>query len=260
MSWSTKRQFIIVIVFILILVGLALAFFVPRTLKEPTCFDGKKNGEEFDIDCGGSCQKLCKSQTADVSVKWARSFAVTGSVWSAVAYIENPNVTAAAREVPYEFRLYDEKNTFIAVREGKAYIAPNGTSAIFEGGIQVGSRVPKYTTFKFLADPVWLSVDPRVGDIKIFPSNQKLENLETRPRFSAIVRNDSQFYNVNDIDIIVLLYDKDGNAIGVSKTYVDGLTPGGDESIFFTWQKPFSAEVVRNEIIPRFNVFTARFD
>jgi hypothetical protein len=259
MNWALKRQIIIVALILGVLGILGTIILYPKLNPPPTCTDGKQNGTEQGVDCGGSCKRICPFATNDVVVKWARAFPVTDEVWNAVAYIENPNVSAAARRVPYEFRFYDENLTFIARREGYAYIAPNGTSAIFEGGIKVGSRSPKSTEFRFLADPVWESIDPRNNDIKIFPSNQKVENETTRPRYQATVTNTSQLYTVEDIDLIAILYGADGNAVAVSQTAVEGLVPQESTNVYFTWQKPFPASVTRTEILPRFNVFLTNF-
>jgi hypothetical protein len=259
MNWALKRQIIIVSIVLSVLGIIGTIILYPKLNPPPTCTDGKQNGKEQGVDCGGSCTRICPFATNDVVVKWARAFPVTDEVWNAVAYIENPNVTAAARQVPYEFRFYDDKLTFIVRREGVAYIAPNGTSAIFEGGINVGSRPPQYTEFKFLADPVWESIDPRNTDIKIFPKDQKLENADTRPRFQATVTNTSQLFAVQDIDLIAIMYGADGNALAVSQTSLEGLAQTESANVYFTWQKPFTAPVTRTEILPRFNVFLTNF-
>ncbi len=259
MSWALKRQLIIVALVLAVFSTIGTIILYPKLNPPPTCSDGKQNGKEQGVDCGGSCARICPFATNDVVVKWARAFPVTDDVWNAVAYISNPNVTAAARKVPYEFRFYDEDNQYITRRDGVAYIAPNGTSAIFEGGIQVGSRPPHYTEFKFLADPLWESIDPRNTDIKIFPKGEKLENEAIKPRFTATIMNTSQLFTVQDVDVIAILYGADGNALAASQTNIEGMVPQESQDVYFTWQKPFSAQVTRTEIIPRFNVFLTNF-
>jgi hypothetical protein len=259
MSWALKRQIIIIVLILAVIGSIATVILYPKLNPPPTCVDGRQNGSEQGVDCGGSCARICPFQTNDVVVKWARAFPVSDEVWNAVAYIENPNVTAAARRVHYEFRLYDENSIFITNREGYAYIAPNGASAIFEGGIKVGSRVPHSTQFKFFDDPAWETTDPRNNEIKIIPSLQKVENEDTRPKFSAVVTNASDLYSVEGINLVAILYGADGNALSVSETTLDGLGPTQSANVYFTWQKPFGAPVTRTEIIPRFNVFATNF-
>ncbi len=255
LSWGARRQLMIVGGFVAIIVLIAAAFILPKLNTKPTCSDGKQNGSEQGIDCGGACTKLCAFQTADVVVKWARVFPVTSSVASVVAYIQNPNIAAAARNVPYQFKIYDADHQFIVERTGVAYIAPNGASAIFEGGIQVGSRVPVYAEFKFTADPLWVSLDPRIGTISVVPSNPVIENIESKPRLTGTISNVSDRYGVTTVTVVAILYDNDDNAVGASQTVIPVLGPSGSSEAFFTWPNPFGKQVVRTELIPKFDVF-----
>ncbi len=259
LSWSARRQISIVGGFLAICIIIAGLYAYPKLNPEPTCFDNKQNGVEQGIDCGGTCQKICQFATEDVVVKWSRVFSVTDTVASVVAYIENPNIHAASREVSYEFKIYDENRSFIIARQGKTYIAPNGASAIFEGGIKVGNRTPTYVTFNFTQNPDWVIIDPRVDSIKIVPKDPTVENLDTKPRMSAQITNTSQLYGVTNISVVAIVYDKDDNAVGASQTFVEALSPGGSASTYFTWQKPFVSEPVRKEVISRFDVFAVGF-
>lgn len=259
LSWGARRQLMIAAGFLAVILVIVAAIIIPKLNKPPTCFDGKQNGGEFGVDCGGGCAKICGFQTTDVVVRWAGVFPVTTTVANAVAYIQNPNITAAARNVPYQFKIYDEDHQFITERNGVAYIAPNGASAIFEGGIQVGTRMPKFAEFRFTADPLWVSLDPRISGINVVPSNQVLENETTKPKLTGTISNVSDRYSVSDISVIAILYDKDDNATAVSQTVVAGLPPTGKSEVFFTWPNPFKEKVVRLELIPRYDVFNLTF-
>ena len=259
LGWGARRQLLIVSGILGIIILIAGIILYPKFNQAPTCFDGKMNGTEQGIDCGGACQRICASQTADVVVKWARPFQVTKTVASVIAYIENPNVHAAARDVPYQFKLYDSDHQFIAERSGTTYIAPNGTSAIFEGGIQVGSRVPVFVSFNFTSDPLWVAVDPRIDTIRVIAHDSLLTDADTKPRLGATITNTSQLYSLDNVDVIGILYDANDNAVGASQTIVQGLGPQTYAPVYFTWQQPFSSPAVRNEIITRYDVFSVNF-
>jgi hypothetical protein len=69
LSWGARRQLMIIGTFVAIIVVIALAIIIPKLNTKPTCSDGKQNGTEQGVDCGGACSKLCAFQTTDVVVK-----------------------------------------------------------------------------------------------------------------------------------------------------------------------------------------------
>jgi len=90
-TWALKRQIFIVIGLIIIIFIFGFLIIYPSFNKAPTCFDGKQNGNETGINCGGSCARACLSQVENVSVLWARAFQVIPGRYNAVAYIVNHN-------------------------------------------------------------------------------------------------------------------------------------------------------------------------
>src|SRR3989338_10956071 len=129
MSWASRRRFLYIFVFLLFIGSLTL---IPlaRYLYEPgDCFDGKLNNGETAIDKGGRCRLLDEKALLPTTIVWSRTMPVgmpgpeQGS-FSAVAYVENPNVNAGVMQAPYIFRLYDENNVLVAEVEGVTHIMP----------------------------------------------------------------------------------------------------------------------------------------
>src|SRR3989344_7605336 len=155
-NWAVKRQlfFIGVLVLFFLAAGFLIAY--PYISKPPSCADGKQNGTETGVDCGGLCQRACLDQVDPLTILWARSFRVVAGRYNAVAYLENKNKTAAISKINYRFRFADKDNVFIGKREGSTYVPPAGRYAIFEPAIDVGNSVPLYTTFEFTQAPEWI--------------------------------------------------------------------------------------------------------
>ncbi len=260
MTWSTKRKMMYAGGIALIGIIVAIRFLYPVFTKEPTCFDGKKNGEEVGVDCGGVCQKFCSLEVNNLVLLWSRSFRSSPTTYSAVAYIENQNLNAEAVGVPYEFKMYDDKNTLIARKEGVTRIGRNGRSVIFEPNIVVGNRIPKTTRFQFLATPDFVRVDVNKADrLKISAKEMKFENEQTEtPKLSGFLENKS-LISVPNIDVIAVLYDKNNNAVAVGKTYIEVLKGDSRTPIVFTWNEPLFDPVVRIEVLPQFNIFEIDF-
>lgn len=257
MTWAAKRRATILGLIIVVLGGLGLLFYAPVIFKTPTCSDGKQNGSETGVDCGGNCVRSCSAEIKLPTVLWTRSFSVTESVYNAVAYIENQN-SAATRAISYEFRLYDEDDIFITRVQGDALIPPSGRYAIFEPSISVGSATVRRTSFSFLDRPaVWERLPEEVQDLRVSTTNISLSSRNGVPRLEGTVSNPSAEIALYDTEVVAILYDKDDNAITASRTYIDTLRQTESLPVFFTWPRPLESEVVRFELVPIIDVFAA---
>ncbi len=261
MTWASKRQLVYAAIVVGFFVVVMFLILYPVLNKPATCTDGKQNGDEVGIDCGGSqCSNYCASQVAPLIVRWARAFQVTGSTYSLMAYIENQNATAVINAIPYEFRLYDSDNQFIAMRQGQTYVTPNGRFAIFEAGVDVGNRPPKRVTFKFLDEnPTWLKADPKnISRARFTTKDISVTDVESNPIMTAQLNNESS-YEVPNVDVFAILYDSDDNAIAVSRSFFPRIGKNESKSLIFTWPEPFDRVPVREEIIPKFDVNAISF-
>lgn len=229
--------------FLLLTVGLPVYLSLQ---KEPTCFDGELNGNETGIDCGGSCALVCKADTAPLNVIWSRAFKVADGYYNVMAYIENLNFDVQT-EIEYTFEVYDKENVLIDDRAGTAFITESGAVPIFEPGIRTSIREPARTFFRITNTPRWVT-GGSVPDIKV--ESEKATNTSDLPRVDAVIRND-EVYEVFDIEVAAIVYDRNGNAMGASRTIVSRLAPRERKDIFFTWSAPFPLPVGRIELIPR---------
>lgn len=258
MTWAGKRQLLYSSVVILIAAFILFLIIRPYINKAPTCFDGKQNGEEAGVDCGGTCQIACTFEVDQVSIRWARTFEVVPGRYNAVAYLENHNEDRVVNSISYRFRFADKDNVYIGKREGVAYIPPSGKFAIFEPAIDLGNSVPVYTDFEFTQNPTWINVSgQKVDQLKVLVSDIKLENEDTSPKLSAVVKNNS-LVQIPDVNVVAILYDEKGDAVNVSKTYLKELNGEESATINFTWPQAFDRTVVQKEIIPVFNIFSVK--
>lgn len=258
MTWALKRQIFYIGVLVLFILVFGFLIISPSFRKAPTCTDGKQNGNETGIDCGGSCARACISQVDQIYVLWARAFKVVPGRYNAVAYLSNHNKDTAVEKISYRFRFADGNNIYIGKREGTTFIPPAGNFAVFEPAIDIGNSIPVYTTFEFTQAPLWLQVPQvKLDQLKVLISNIRLTDETTSPRLSATVKNNSLF-TIPNVNIVAILYDSSGNAVSASRTYLDALAPLEISDINFTWPEPFSAAVVAKEIIPIYDIFAAR--
>lgn len=258
MTWALKRQIFYITILILFFFVFGFLIIYPKLNKTPSCTDGKQNGTELGIDCGGSCLNACIAQVEDMSVLWARAFRVIPGRYNAVAYVVNHNKTEALQKINYRFRFADAKNIYIGKREGSTFVPPGGNFAIFEPAIDIGNSIPVYTTFEFTSPPNWLQVAPeKINQLKIFISNIELVDETTRPKLSANLKNNSLF-KIPNVGVVTILYDAKGNAISTSRTYLNELAPLQSADVNFTWPEPVLGTVVQKEIIPMYDIFSVK--
>lgn len=256
MTWRSRRQFFILFLLTMVAVGILAILFLPTVLKAPSCTDNKRNQGELGVDCGGPCARYCPTQIPLPTVVWVRAFPTTDTVYNMVAYIKNQAIDAALREMPYEFRLYDIDNILITRIEGKATVMPNGPSAIFAGTIDVGNRIPKRASFSFLGTPTWVKLSPAViSRLDITTTNTRVFDTATRPKLETVVVNNTNF-NTGPFDVVGIVYDASGNALAVSKTFVENLGPLQTEKVFMSWPQALIEEPTTSSVITLPNAFS----
>ena len=251
-QWSRNRKRIILsiaILTILVLVGVPGYFLF---YKSPTCFDGVENGDETGIDCGGSCQLLCRAESLPLILKGdPRVLTLASSTYQVIALVENPNVSAEIYKAGYVIKLYDEESVIpVKEIEGETYAPVASTVAVFEGPFTLKTGVnPKRATLDWKEEAfVWQKNPIKTPNLEI--KGSVFSDQSAAPRLEAEVENPS-LQKASNIDLVVLVYDIDGNIFAASKTFIDAITPGETAGAVFTWPKPFDREAVSTEIITR---------
>lgn len=246
MSWASRRRWLYaggVFLFFAIVVGIPLAVWI---YEPPSCSDGIQNQEETAVDKGGPCPVLDERSLSPSSVLWSRSFPVRGGLYSAVAYIENPNEGAGVQRVNYRFGLYDERNILVAERRGSTFIMPGAITPVFEGAIGTGSRTVARTYFEFTSAAVWERLENAASVLVV--NNKNISDVDSTPRLTARVKNTS-VTPILDASFVAVVFDPAANAFAASATLVTRLAPNEEKDIVFTWSDPFPATVGRVDIL-----------
>jgi hypothetical protein len=257
MNWAQRRQLTYVLAFLIVFGAIAFVVVRNATRTVPTCFDGKKNGDEVGVDCGGVCAFYCKDELGAPKVRWWRYFDVTPGIIHAVAYIEHSYPNAASQKVAYHFDVYDAKNNLIKTQPGTTYLGPLGRSAIVETLIPVGNTVPASVRFMFDGAITWEKIPGTFSQIVIKTDRYLLESFDGGTRLTATLENDSRM-TFKGMDVVAILYDKNDNAIAVSKSVLKTLPAQTDSTMYFTWPQQLREQTARVEVLPRINPFTAQ--
>ena len=238
-AWSRRRKRIIsliVFVALIVLVGLPSYFLLYRA---PTCTDGRLNGTETGVDCGGSCQLICTAESLPLIVKGdPQVLKVADNIFEVVALVENPNASADVYRAGYIFKIYNAaSSTPIKVIEGDTYVPKGMTFAVFEGPFNMEEVGATRAAFEWKTESlVWRKNDTLIPQLAIRDLN--FSGKSTRPRLTATIEN-SSLENVSNIDLVSVIYDQDGNVSASSRTFLDFLPAGGSAPITYTWPRPF---------------------
>src|SRR3989344_1757409 len=210
-AWRLERQIIYSVIFGAIIFGPLFGYLYLKT-PDPTCFDGKKNQDEFDIDCGGSCAKVCEVEVASFVVDWQRAFLVREGVYDIAAFIENPNSFFSARKFSYTFSVYDRDDKLITTVSGRSFANARERFIVFEPQVRTGSAIPQ-KVFIEIKNIEWERVTG-VEKPRLLVKDESL-TLEGRPKMTATIINEAP-ERLPQVEAVATIFNEEDNVIGVS--------------------------------------------
>ncbi len=245
MNWATRRKLITVLlligVFILIvLLPLFLVFY-----KAPTCTDGVKNQDEYGVDCGGSCPKICQISYIAPEVKWVRYDYVAPGIYNVGAYIINYNLNSEVKKAGYVFHIYDKEGVEVETRKGSLYIPANRNVIAFEHSIQTSKKEISKVTFDFLPNYEWTKTDG--SSYKIVKADESFNVDDSSTSWSVKLKN-NEIKEIFNVKVYAILYDINKNVIGLSQSVVDSIWPNDYADVEFTWNSS-KKDVAEKELI-----------
>ncbi len=238
LTWSLKRKFLIISIIVLVLGLIAWGAYAALLKRPPTCFDGKENGNELGVDCGGSCARFCEEEIKNPIMRSdPRVFEVSPGNYSVLIYFENSNVNAEVKQAPYSIRLNTKSGALLEERKGVVSIPKHSRFAILETGFMTPSSDVGRADFAWDGNLSWIRNEVPSPDV--FVTNSRLSNENIRPRVDATVSNKS-LLDIPALEFIAVVSDGAGNAVGASKTVVRDLLREDVVPITFTWPRAFS--------------------
>ncbi len=240
MSWAARRRLIYGGIFCVVLALISFGIFWKVFYKTPTCSDGIRNGEEKGVDCGGACKNLCTSDALTPIVLWSKVFNISGDVYTAVSYVENPNINSKNLSAKYEFKIYDENNRLLIVKEGVTSVPKGKKFAVFENGLVIKGTKAKSAELSFTSFGPWqkdTTVEPSL-DLKY----SSLNSTSSVPRITGTITNETS-ENVGQLELAVFVLDGNENVVAASQSFVSNLNRKSSQDFVFTWPKPFNLGV-----------------
>lgn len=171
-----------------------------------------------------------------LSVLWARFFELRDGFVDVAALVKNQN-NFAAEKIIYSFKIYDRNNILVAIKEGETFARALEEFVIFEPNINVKERS---------AGKVILDIKNVIFDENLILTEPRIDVLGTEkfledffPRVVVQIKNREGKF-LDNVEATIILFDKIGNALAVSRTKIPFLGIEEERGITFTWPKPIS--------------------
>jgi hypothetical protein len=198
-------------------------------MPAPSCSDGVRNYGEEDVDCGGSCPRSCTPGDSaflqSSSVVW---FLPQPGRIAILGEIRNPNPQYAAASVPYRFILRFNGGQTQEYR-GSTAIKPGRTEHVW-----VLRPFPDGMSRDSVAEAQLVVDTPRLVPVAEYRSALlHLTGIETAASDEIRIRGEivnSDRRPVSKVHLAAVLYDEQGDPVGLAETTIDDIRPRGTRS------------------------------
>ncbi len=242
-SWRNRRKKAFIFGISLILLSLIFYKIYPYLNPAPTCFDGKLNGDEAGLDCGGSCELSCHSEIYPVEVKFSRAIKTEENLYDVVAIIQNRNSNKDIRDnkINYTFSIYDKAGSIIKKINGMSDMPVGQTFPVIIQNVQLdlensGNNISKIDTDIYFNSDEWIKVDPVFANNFFTVKSTNFEKNKNNISQLTIVLKNITKANFRNIPIRITLEDEKGNFIAVNETILKEISSLSEATISFSWR------------------------
>lgn len=229
-----------------------LIFFLWAIIPSPSCGDGKQNGGEMGVDCGGMCPPCQeKAVVSEILVK-KTAFVKSGSEkYDLVVWLANPNDIYGARLIVGSFFLFGldgqslgevEKKTFLLPREGS--FQDDEGKFVLAQGISIDSGSPLGSIEWKTKEVDWV-VMTQVANVGLSFSDRNYKELSQGTGFSKVsgLLTNNSYYDWNDVVVSILLRDSSGTLLATHGTSRQTFRSGEKWDFQLIFPDRFSGEV-----------------
>lgn len=242
MSRHLKRALILG-VYALLFGGIGFGIRALNT-ENPTCTDGIRNGAEDGVDCGVVCGKLCDPVIQPIVTEPATLIPADGG-YDVLISFENANDVYGAERIEYDIALTSSDGSLVDTISGVAYGLPRQTFLVAHHIDSALTDRPAASVT--IREVTWRKVRPQEVGIDVQVRDESLA-IDPRPGAAVeargVVRNASP-YQLDRVDVVVLLYDATETLVGAGSTNIRTLGSGSERLFTVTWRESLSRMPVR---------------
>jgi hypothetical protein len=251
--WEFKRKLLYALSFFIVVAAMVVFFMRGILFPAPTCFDGKQNGFEANVDCGGECQLMCQQDVNPLTIVWAKAVASGKDMYDLVALITNSNIDNASKVIGYSFDVYDASGSIVKTIKATTTAQLDGKFPIIVKGVRLSSA--PVNTVATLSDTLHYKVNesPTSPTVRVVARRYEPGQI---PRVYVTIANTKRI-DIKNLPVRVLLFDNNDNVYAVGQTEIPELPKEGEKEIIITWHDPLPLPPTRIGVYPIFNPFEA---
>ena len=256
-SWRKRRQKAFIWTFTILILAFVFYKAYPYLNPAPTCFDGKLNGDEFGIDCGGGCELVCNNEVAPLEVKYARAVKTEENLYDIVAMIQNNNRDRNIKDntVNYKFSIYDRAGRVVSTLYASSTLPVGQTFPVIIQNVPLdiessGNSISKVIAEIYFNAVDWVKVDPVFAN-NFFETDSVsfVQNRNGISQLSITLKNLTKA-TFRNVPVRVTLEDDIGNFIALNETLMTQINPSGNANLVFTWRVPLDTQNPKVTVYP----------
>lgn len=258
MDFRLVKQLRVLLVMLAIFIVLLIGVYFVFIYTPPSCFDGIKNQDEENVDCGGSCLTPCEIDAPEEpTVMWSGFFKEGEGIYSLAAKIRNRNNNYGSPKFDYVFDAKDSNGATLKEVPGTSFVSPGQTRYIIDTNISLPDGAAT-VEFRIVGGKItWRKTPIRLNpvDFTVYAKNfTVLNNFQFYAEASGVIRNETS-YDFRRVEVGVFLYNSRSEVIAVAKTVLDDLVSGKDREFKVFWPKRFDGTYSMMDVIPQTNFF-----
>lgn len=250
-------------VFLFMVAGTSYFIFKSYFPTLPTCNDNIKNQGEVGVDCGEICNKECPpspppADTKPIEVTWAKVFYSDVGTYDLAAKVNNPNIKWGVSEFKYNFVARDSNGAVVIEKSGTSYLLSKSYDYIIIPSVK-SDKNPVSAELNIAKEgQKWQEVSSAYDNLSAsFPFREiRYNTTDTNglPAASAILQN-ATTYDFYKIDIRVVLYDVNGDPVGVNVSDQRTMRSGEERLFRLFWTAAPQKEVFSYDFKAITNIF-----
>src|SRR3989344_457463 len=183
-------------------------------------------------------------------------FNVRNNDYDFMARVYNPNLLYGAVNVDYAVSFYNSMGQPIGDKNGNFYILPGQTKYIINSPLSFSE--PAFSAEVKINSVEWQEVDKLAASgVTLLIRSGNYGQINQPNLFSKVggdIFNGSDF-DLNDVDIALVLLDKDNNPLAAGKTEIKTFLAKTTRGFEVSWVAPFVGQVFRVDAEATTNIF-----